>query len=208
MTESIEPGPGVNADGLDDQCVALPCADGVSRPTRIRIFRETAAVRVDLTGRIAGARDHDDFAGCLDHLERQHQHAAGKARRQTVRGLKLLAGLSLPKDGDGLRTHRLLLGFQTPKHIENVLRDIGDIDLQLRKPGTQDPGEFVDGRAFCLPDAGHIGLAVEPWGWRRQVRSAVCGAGNLGVAMIQPLRLDTHRSSSQQQSERERASQH
>ena len=47
ITEMIEPGFLIEPDGVYDECVSVPLADGVSVPIRIGIFRKCPPVRPD-----------------------------------------------------------------------------------------------------------------------------------------------------------------
>src|SRR5215470_17885740 len=48
MTYSIKPGPVIEPGRLDHERVALPMADRISQPTRIRIFRQLPSIHIDL----------------------------------------------------------------------------------------------------------------------------------------------------------------
>src|SRR5262249_23055867 len=128
MAEGIERGPGVNADGFDDERIALPGADGVPRPTRFGIARKAAAVGVNLSRWIAGPGDHDDFAGRVNHLEPQDEQVDRKPARQTGGALGFLA-LSLAKRGGALRRERLVAWFHAPERVADVLVDVIETDL-------------------------------------------------------------------------------
>src|SRR5688572_3334582 len=192
MPRCVEQGPGGDADCFDHQRIALPRAHGVSRPGRIGILGKAAAIGIDLTERIAVPWHHHDFPGCLDHLERQQRYRRGQAPGEAIGVRKLpAAGSALLENGRRLGPQRFLLWLEPPEHVDEVFRDVVVIDLQFRKPRSEDADEFLDGRAFRLPDARQIRLAVEPRGGRGQVRLAVRGARNPGIAMVQPLRVHT-----------------
>src|SRR5437016_7146461 len=48
VTYSIEPGPVIESHRLDHQRVALPVADRIPHPGRVRIFRQLPSIHMDL----------------------------------------------------------------------------------------------------------------------------------------------------------------
>src|SRR5690606_3151320 len=65
----VEPGLAVEADDVDDQCVAFPRSARVSHPEVVEVVRMLRAVRVDRSHRMAELLDDDEVPLALEDLE-------------------------------------------------------------------------------------------------------------------------------------------
>src|SRR3977135_785128 len=85
MTRGIEPSPIIEAIAFDYQRVAIPVANRVAHPSRLRIGFEGAAVEVDLAiGEIF--IKHDNLRRSLDNLHIPLRSAVARAQGQTKDG--------------------------------------------------------------------------------------------------------------------------
>src|ERR1041385_2096459 len=141
----IEPAAIAQADGVDDERIAIPAADRIPEPCRFRILRQWTAVGEDLPEHHADLRfvKEDRLSRCLNDLElidRINSRYAGR-HAEAERVVHVIAPLALCLDARGPRRHLDVGGLQ--------------ILCEVEEESVGSPS---------LPDAGEIGLAVrQPW---------------------------------------------
>src|SRR5436190_23881046 len=119
MACSVEPGPIVEARGLDHECVAIPVADRVSQPRWVRIFRQLPSIHVDLpvtTGSILEEHGHDR-GGVDDSIRR-----VDRFRRTAWQAV--CNGIILPEIFDALHEN----GFRRRPEDGFILQILYDVE--------------------------------------------------------------------------------
>jgi len=160
-----------------------------------------AARRYRSGGRVELRQQHD-LLGRLDHLERHYEHVRGDAVGKTLRmGIGKRIFLVALVSGGSRRPQRLLFGLESPEDVHHVLVNVVKIDLKGSKVVAQHAGVLALRRAFGLPQSGQIGVAVQTWRRRGQVRLAIPGTWRSRVGMIQPLRSGAHKGPGEQDSD-------
>ena len=181
MAAEVEPGRVLEAAALHHQRVAVPTADGIAHEAGVGIGGQRAPVHEDLAVAQVLVEDDDEQRRLDDLGPPAGAQRDARSLRQALEGAGIVLAQVL---------HALLVELSGPR-------------LHFRRLQIRDQVAAV-GAGIGAPQAGQIRFAVgRLWRGRAQVGLAVRGTRDAPGRLLDPLRLQRRRESTDHQEDRE-----